>query len=486
MDDCITTLQPASLWNHFNALCAIPHPSGHMQAITDYIIAFAMQHRLSCRVDEAGNILLSKPAAPGYEERKSILLQAHIDMVPQKNAAIKHDFLTDPIRPYVDGEWVTAHDTSLGADNGIGVAALLAVLEPDSVVCGAIEALFTVDEETGMGGARLLAPDFFKSEVMINTDSEVEGELVVGCTGGLDVDISFCFRHEPIDADDDVAVLLSLTGLSGGHSGVDIHRGRANANKLIFRFLKYAVQMYEARLSWVRGGTLRNAIARESFALLTIPSDLKDDFMAEVGRYESLFRDEYSGIEATLFFRAEATDMPDTWIPECIQDDLINAVMACQDGVYRYCHRFPGLAESSSNLALIESDSESIRLKILIRSLSDPVKEYLYSSFHSLFSMAGAKVSYSSNYCAWPARLDSPLLNEMIVVYRRQFGAEPRVRVMHAGLECGVIAEKRPDLDLVSVGPTMLYPHSPDEKVNIESVDRFYRYLVSVLEQVEF
>lgn len=481
MIDSVASLEPVSLWKHFSEICSIPHPSGCLQQIGEYIKNFAAKQGLSYRVDDAGNILIAKPATSGYENRQSILLQAHLDMVPQQKVGGKHDFTVDPIHPYIDGEWVTARDTTLGADNGIGVAAILAILASDCLPHGPLEALFTVDEETGMGGARLLPSDFFRSKLMINTDAEVDGELFAGCTGGVDVDISFGFRYEPVDADEDVAIALSLTGLVGGHSGVDIHRGRANANKLLFRFLKYVVQWYEARLSRVNGGTLRNAIPREAFAVVTIPVELKADFMEEVARYETLFREEYADIEPTLRFVAEETNMPETWIPECIQDDLINAVMACQDGVNRYYSRLPELPESSSNLALVVSDAESVRLKILIRSLSESMKKYLYSSFHSLFSMAGARVSYSSNYSAWQPRLESPLLNMMSETYRCLWGEEPRVKIMHAGLECGVIAEKYPEVDLISIGPTMFFPHSPDEKVNIDSVNRFYRFLTEAL-----
>lgn len=480
----IKDLYPQRLWGYFYDFTQIPRPTGHMEAVTRFVTQVGKGLGLETLQDGIGNVLIRKPATPGMEHLKTVTLQAHLDMVPQKNSTTKHDFITDPINAYIDGEWVKAHDTTLGADNGIGAATILAILSDDTLQHGPLEGLFTIDEEVGMDGAVNLKAGFLEGEMMLNLDSEREGELFVGCAGGADLNISFQFKEEKEIPEGDVAVKISLTGLKGGHSGVDIHLGRANANKLIFRFLKEAVCDYGARLSSIEGGTLRNAIPREAFAVITIPGDNVEALWELVSDYQDLFNEEYKGIENTISFVAEITDMPATLIPEVIQDDLINAVEGCQNGVISMLAEFPDTVESSSNLALVKSADELIEIKILVRSSSESRKMAVCSSLESVFSLAGAKVEYGNSYPGWQPNAHSPLLKIMENTYDELWGTKPAVKVMHAGLECGIIMGQYPYLDIVSFGPTIEHPHSPDERVNIPSVKKFWEYLTATLEKI--
>jgi dipeptidase D len=402
-------------------------------------------------------------------------------MVPQKNAATVHNFETDPIDAYIDGDWVTARDTTLGADNGIGVALALAVLSDNTLKHGPVEALFTVDEEVGMDGAFGLKPGFLKGEILINADSEEEGELFVGCAGGADLNISFQFKEDIAIPEGDVAVKLSLTGLKGGHSGVDIHLGRANANKLMFRFLKEAVRDYGARLSSIDGGSLRNAIPREAVAIITIPGDNVEALWELVADYQDMFRTEYQGIDESVLFVAEPAELPASLIPEEIQDDLINAIEGCQNGVISMLADFPGTVETSTNLASVKKSDQLIEIKILTRSSSESRKEQICSSLESVFALAGAKVEYGSSYGGWQPNIKSEILGVMQRVYEQKFGRTPNVKVMHAGLECGIIQTVYPDMDMISFGPDLQYPHSPDERVSISSVQKVWTFLTETL-----
>ncbi|MFV0270634.1 MAG: aminoacyl-histidine dipeptidase [Macellibacteroides fermentans] len=477
----IRNLSPQHVWGYFHDLTQIPRPTGHMDAVTRYILAFGKESGLETLQDKTGNIVIRKPATPGMEHCKTVIIQGHLDMVPQKNAATVHNFETDPIDAYIDGEWVTARDTTLGADNGIGVALALAVLSDNTLKHGPVEALFTVDEEVGMDGAFGLKPGFLKGEILINADSEEEGELFVGCAGGADLNISFQFKEDIAIPEGDVAVKLSLTGLKGGHSGVDIHLGRANANKLMFRFLKEAVRDYGARLSSIDGGSLRNAIPREAVAIITIPGDNVEALWELVADYQDMFRTEYQGIEESVLFVAEPAELPASLIPEEIQDDLINAIEGCQNGVISMLADFPGTVETSTNLASVKKSDQLIEIKILTRSSSESRKEQICSSLESVFALAGAKVEYGSSYGGWQPNIKSEILSVMQRVYEQKFGRTPNVKVMHAGLECGIIQTVYPDMDMISFGPDLQYPHSPDERVSISSVQKVWTFLTETL-----
>ena len=480
----IKNLSPKPVWDYFYSLTQIPRPTGHMEAVTRFVESVGNALGLETLRDGVGNVLIRKPASPGRENHKTVTLQAHLDMVPQKNASVKHDFLTDPIDAYVEDGWVKARGTTLGADNGIGASLALAVLADDTLEHGPIEALFTIDEEQSMDGAFGLKPNFLQGDILLNCDSEKEGELFVGCAGGADLNISFQFKEDTYIPEGDVAVKITLSGLKGGHSGVDIHLGRANANKLMFRFLKEAVCDYGARLSAVEGGNMRNAIPREAWAIVTIPGDNVEALWELVSDYQEMYQVEYAGVESGIRFEAEMTELPITLIPEEIQDDLINAIEGCQNGVISMLHDFPGTVESSSNLAIVKTSDELIEIKILVRSSSETRKEAVCSSLESIFSMAGAKVEIPDGYNGWQPNIHSPMLQVMKEVYQELFAVEPAVKVMHAGLECGIIQGAYPQMDMISIGPDLEYPHSPDERVRIESVANTWRYITAVLAKI--
>lgn len=480
----IKDLSPKHVWGYFYDLTQIPRPTGQMEAVTRYVANFGKKLGLETLQDEVGNVLIRKPATPGMEDRKTVILQSHLDMVPQKNSTVKHDFSKDPIDAYIDGEWVTARDTTLGADNGIGAAYAMAALSDETIKHGPLEALFTVDEEVGMDGAFGLKPGFLKGEILINCDSEKEGELFVGCAGGADLNISFQYKDDMYVPEGDVAVKISLTGLKGGHSGVDIHLGRANANKLMFRFLKEAVCEYGARLSSVDGGSMRNAIPREAFVVITIPEDNAETLWELVSDYQDLYRAEFAGVESNINFTAEKVELPETLMPEEIQDALINAVVGCRNGVLSMLHDFPGTVETSSNLAIVKSTEGLIEVKILIRSSSESRKAAVSSSIESVFALAGAKVEEGGAYNGWQPDIHSPILQLMESVYEDIYGVKPAVKVMHAGLECGIIQGIYPKMDMVSIGPDLEFPHSPDERVRISAVGKVWDFMKATLERI--
>ncbi|MDR1557727.1 MAG: aminoacyl-histidine dipeptidase [Tannerellaceae bacterium] len=481
----IKSLTPKQVWAYFYELTQIPRPTGQMEAVSRFVADFGRKSGLETLQDEVGNVLIRKPATAGREDCRTVVLQSHLDMVPQKNLSVHHNFLTDPIDAYIEGEWVKARGTTLGADNGIGVALALAVLADTDLKHGPVEALFTVDEEVGMEGAFGLKPGFLKGRTLINCDSEEEGQLFAGCAGGTDLNISFQYKDDTYIPEGDVAVKLSLIGLKGGHSGVDIHLGRANANKLMFRFLKEMVAGYGIRLSSVEGGTMRNAIPREAFAVITFPEDNADILWEMVSDYQELYRTEYVGIEDAIQFTAEKVELPATLIPEEVQDDLINAIEGCQNGVISMLHDFPGTVESSSNLAIVRSSEGLIEVKILARSSSESRKTSVCSSLESIFSLAGAKVEYGGAYNGWNPDIHSPILQIMQQIYQERYQKKPEVKVIHAGLECGIIQGIYPDMDMISIGPDLQYPHSPDERVHIASVGKVWDFIKATLEHIK-
>ena len=484
MAKTICDLQPQLVWKNFNKLCSVPHPSHHLEKITKVIVDFGKEHGLETIVDKAGNIIIRKPATPGRENAIPVVLQAHMDMVPQKNNDKVHNFETDPIEPMIDGEWVRANGTTLGADNGIGVAAGMAILESKDIRHGPLELFVTADEETGMYGAFGMEPGTLKGNILLNLDSEDFGELYVGCAGGVDANISWKYQGVAAIADD-VALKVTIKGLKGGHSGLEINCGRANANKLLFRFLKEVISLYEARLAKVEGGNMRNAIPREAYAVISVPSEEVENIKKLVEEYCDLFNKEYSITENKIEVLCEEIEMPELIIPEEIQDDLVNAITGCPNGVFRMIPAIPDTVETSMNLSIIEANATDISVKCLLRSSVDSKKEELASMVESVFTLAGAKVEFSGSYSGWNPNLDSTILNTMKEVYKQEFGEEAAVKVIHAGLECGILGAIEPKLDMVSFGPTIRHPHSPDEKINIESVGKFWKLLVATLEHLK-
>ena len=473
-------LAPKAVWEHFYSLTQIPRPSGKKEEVSAFLAAYGKSLGLETIVDTIGNVIIRKPASPGYENHPGVILQGHMDMVPQKNNDTVFDFEKDPIEAYVDGEWVTAQGTTLGADNGIGVAAAMAILADKSVVHPPLEVLVTVDEETGMYGAFALEGGMLQGKTLLNLDSEAEGELYVGCAGGVDTTAKF--HYTPVEVEEgDVAIKVSVKGCKGGHSGCDIHLQRANANKLLFRFLKDAVANYEARLAYVEGGSLRNAIPREAAAVITIPAEGVDEIMDLVAEYENLFVAEYDGVEDNIQLTATEVECPATELPEDVQDFLIHAITACPHGVYRVIPEMPDVVETSNNLAMLVTEDNCVTVMCLTRSSVESRKEELQSIIESVFAMAGAEVVFSGSYPGWKPNLNSHILQVMKTTYQENYGVDPRVIIIHAGLECGIIGRNYPGMDMISFGPTIKYPHSPDEKVNIPSVAKFYEYLLATL-----
>lgn len=483
MNDEIAKLSPQGLWENFYKLTRIPRPSKKEGKAIDFMEEFGKSLGLETIRDEVGNIIIRKPATPGYENRMGVILQSHIDMVPQKNSDKDHNFETDPIETYIEDGWVTANGTTLGADNGIGVAAAMAVLQASDIEHGPVEALITMDEEAGMTGANALKPGLLSGDILLNMDSEDEGELYVGCAGGSDANVKFTYTEAEVPADS-VAFRLALTGLKGGHSGLDINRGRGNANKLVFRFLKYAVANVDARLASVDGGSLRNAIPREAFAVVTVPAANADDFVEALEEFEDIYKAEMGNVEPDLSFVAEKTDLPASLIDEVTQDDLINGVIAAPNGVMRMSTDMEGLVETSTNLAIVKSGNGVIDVQCLMRSSVNTAIEALESKMESVFRLAGADVSFGGQYPGWKPNMDSPILKTMQEVYNNKWGKVPEIKAIHAGLECGILGSAYPNWDMISFGPTIRFPHSPDEKVNIETVSLFWEYLVETLKNV--
>ena len=474
-------LQPQGLWSNFYDLTQIPRPSGQKEEISAFLANYGRSLGLETIVDAIGNVIIRKPASAGYENHPGVILQGHMDMVPQKNNDTVFDFSKDPIEAYIDGEWVTAKGTTLGADNGIGVAAAMAILADKNVVHPPLEALITVDEETGLYGAFALEGGVLQGKTLLNLDSESEGELYIGCAGG--VDTTATFDYNPVEVEEgDVAIKVSLTGCKGGHSGCDIHLQRANANKLLFRFLKEAVANYEARLASVEGGSLRNAIPREASAIITIPAEGLDELMDLVAEWEDLFVAEYDGVEDNIRLSAEQVECPATELPEDVQDFLIHAITVCPHGVYRVIPEMPEIVETSNNLAMLKTEENRIVVHCLTRSSVESRKEELQEMIHSTFAMAGAEVEFSGSYPGWQPNFNSNIMEVMKTTYLNNYGVEPKVIIIHAGLECGIIGRNYPGMDMISFGPTIEHPHSPDEKVNIASVAKFYEYLLATLE----
>ncbi len=483
MNRNLTALKPELVWKHFAAIARIPRPSSHEEKIRQYVLDFARAKGLECLEDEAHNVYVRKAATPGMEGCKGVILQAHLDMVPQKNNDKTFDFENDPIDAYIDGEWVTADGTTLGADNGIGAAAILAVLEDDTLVHGPVEALFTATEETGMDGAFGLKGGLLQGEILLNLDSETEGELYVGCAGGLDANITFDYTPAAAPADL-VAAKITVKGLKGGHSGIQIVCQRANANKLLFRFLNEQMALHPLQLASVDGGGLRNAIPREAEAVVLLRESDREAVVAALKEYEATVQREFADVEDSISLAIEPTALPAEMIPAATAVNLIRAVVACPDGVQRMSTAMEGLVETSTNLARVVSDGATIRLQCLLRSSVRSAKEALGETIEAVFALAGAKCELSGSYDGWNPDMRSPILAAMKASYEALYGVAPAVTAIHAGLECGIIGAKYPGLDMISFGPTICYPHSPDEKVEIASVAKFYDFLTDTLKRI--
>ena len=483
----LAQLQPKKLWQIFDTICSIPHPSKHEQKISLWIQTWATEQGLSVKEDAVGNLIIKKPATDGLENKKGVILQAHMDMVPQKNADKAHDFLTDPIKPYIiteaDGDWVTAEGTTLGADNGIGLSSALAVLASDDIAHGPLEVLVTIDEEAGMTGAFGLEAGWLDGELLINTDSEQEGEIYMGCAGGIDGEATFAIKYEDV-TDEVESFNLSISGLKGGHSGVDIHTGRANANKLLVRFLLDASQALDIRLTELNGGSLRNAIPREADASFVIDRAKVPALKEKLSEYLATINQSLGAIETDIEMLLISPETFDECWTSATQHTILRALNACPNGVLRMSDDIEGIVETSLNLGVMRSKGNKFVAMTLIRSLHDDGRQEAQTMVQSVFELAGANIAFSGAYPGWKPDTNSALMQTVRNTYQSLFNKVPEIMVIHAGLECGLFKTAYPNWDMVSFGPTIKFPHSPDEKVQIATVEQYWQLLIAVLANI--
>jgi dipeptidase D len=477
-------IKPRRVWSYFEEICRIPRLSKNEGRIREYLLNFAHKNNLQAREDSVGNILIIREASPGKEKVKTVVLQSHLDMVGEKNASHPHNWDTDPIIPVLDGKWVTASGTTLGADDGIGIAAQMAILTDSSLQCGKIECLFTVDEETGMTGAINLKPDFLTGQILLNLDSEDEGILFIGCAGGIDTQALLPYTPMQVTAGHR-AMNISVTGLHGGHSGDEIHKGYGNSIKIISRLLRDLEKKYGILLSNLTGGNLRNAIPREAFATFTFNPGNEEKILADTATYNELVREEFGALEPDLKVSATPAEVPLTVIDPQTQHRLLSALSIVPHGVLEWSKEIPDLVETSSNLATIRlSDDNMIHVVTTQRSSSEEAKQYAMAKAEASFDLAGARVTHSDGYPGWKPNMNSAILRLMIESYRKLFGKVPQVKAIHAGLECGLILEKYKGIDMISFGPTIKGAHTPEERIEIETVQMFWDLLNDVLRHI--
>ncbi|MCL2073486.1 MAG: aminoacyl-histidine dipeptidase [Marinilabiliaceae bacterium] len=480
----INQLKPAVVWSFFDEICRIPRPSNQEGQIIDYLIKFGKDYGLETKQDKTGNVLISKKASVGFENRKTVVLQSHIDMVCEKNSDVTHDFLKDPIIPYIDGDWVKAKGTTLGADDGIGVASQLAILASNDLKHGPIECLFTVNEEMGLTGAFGLEEGFLTGKTLLNLDSEDDGEIFIGCAGGIDTLGSFEYEFDTVPSSA-YAFKVSVSGLQGGHSGDDIHRGLGNANKILNRFLWQISNKLNFRLSEIDGGNLRNAIAREAWAIGTVDFDKKEDLRQFLNIYIAELENEYKGIEPNLSLSLESVELPKRLLSETLQQRLLNCIYAIPHGVIKMSHSIPGLVETSTNLASVKMQDDAIWVTTSQRSSVESEKFDIANMVESVFRLSNAKFSHSDGYPGWSPNTNSEILNIAVKTYEKLFNEKPQVKAIHAGLECGLFLEKYPQLDMISIGPTIKGAHSPDERLLISTVEKFWKHLLEILIEIQ-
>ena len=479
----LQNLKPQPLFNYFEDICQVPRPSKKEEKIRKFLLDFAKDNKLSAKTDEVGNVLILKPATPGKENSPTVILQTHMDMVCEKNSDKIFDFDIDPIEPLIEEEWVKANGTTLGADCGIGIAAQMAVLTSENLKNGPIECLITVAQETGLTGAFALKPGFLSGSILLNLDSEDEGEIFIGCAGGIDTLGFLSFRKEKVP-ENFVALEFSISGLLGGHSGDDIHKNRGNANKILNRFLQDISSAFQFRMNNFKGGNLRNAIAREALVLLCIHEKQKEALINEFLKFEKTLAFEYQFSEPKLKCVSKEIELPDFVMDENTQRNLIRLISACPHGVLEMSTRMEGMVETSTNLASIKIENNQIVITTSQRSELESRKYVAANMVKSVFEMAGAQVKHSDGYPGWTPNPNSEVLQITVDSYKKLFGVQPIVRSIHAGLECGLFLEKYPELDMVSFGPTIKGAHSPDERLNIETTGKFWKHLIDVLANI--
>ncbi|PQQ30699.1 cytosol nonspecific dipeptidase [Photorhabdus luminescens] len=479
----LSQLSPQPLWDIFAKICSIPHPSYHEETLATHIVQWAQEKGLHVERDQVGNILIRKPASKGLENRKAVVLQAHLDMVPQKNNDTVHDFTKDPIRPYIDGEWVTAQGTTLGADNGIGLASALAVLADDNVKHGPLEVLLTMTEEAGMDGAFGLQPGWLQADILINTDSEEEGEIYMGCAGGIDFTTTLALTREAVPAHYKTLKLI-IKGLKGGHSGCDIHVGLGNANKLLARFLAAHTQELGLKLLDFQGGTLRNAIPREGHVIVAIPADKATQLTQLKDKYLDILKNEYAIVEKNLTVLLEEVETDIQALTDDCQNRFISLLNSTPNGVIRMSDVIKGVVETSLNVGVVAMEQDKVNIICLIRSLIDSGKSYIIGMLSSLAKLSNAEISAKGDYPGWQPDASSPVMHLVRETYQQLFDKIPNIMVIHAGLECGLFKKPYPDMDMVSIGPTITGAHSPDEQVHIKSVGQYWQLLTAILKAI--
>ncbi|TCI05246.1 aminoacyl-histidine dipeptidase [Corallincola luteus] len=476
----LETSNAGPVWRFFSQICAIPHPSKHEQQLSLWIQHWAREKGLAVDEDATGNLKISKPATAGMENRAGVVMQAHLDMVPQKNSDSTHDFVTDPIRPYIDGEWVTADGTTLGADNGIGMASALAILDTDDVPHGPLEVLLTIDEEAGMTGAFNLQPGWFNGKILINTDSEQNGEVYMGCAGGVDANFNLPIERE-VASGQMAAMKFELRGLKGGHSGCDIHLGRGTANQLMAQLLRHIGQQHTLQVSNFSGGSLRNAIAREADCELWVFATEQDEIQAKAEAFFSQHQQLLSVKEPTMSLAVSRVSSDTVPLSQTSSQQLINLLCALPHGVVRMSDSIEGVVETSTNLGVVRTEADTVSVQCLIRSLNDTGRQQIAEQHAAIAELSGASVSFDGAYPGWEPDTNSIAMTTVRETYQALFGKLPNIMVIHAGLECGLFKAAYPDWDMVSIGPTIRFPHSPDEKVEIASVDDYWTLLKGVL-----
>ncbi len=476
-------LRPAVVFHYFDEVCQVPRPSKKEEKIRAYLLDFAKKHNLEAKTDEAGNVLIKKAASASMENLKTVILQSHIDMVCEKNKDTEHNFETDPIQTYIDGEWLRAKGTTLGADNGIGVATELAVLASDDIKHGPIECLFTVDEETGLTGAFALKEGFMNGDILLNLDSEDDGELFIGCAGGANTTAIYPFPTEKAPQGW-FFFRVSVKGLTGGHSGDDINKNRANANKLLNRFLVQTMQKYGMRLADIEGGNLHNAIPREAHALCAVPMEYKEAVRVDLNIFISEIENEYSATEPNLSMDLESEAPVEYVMEQKAMERFLLSIYAVHHGVYAMSQDIPGLVETSSNLASIKVCDGTIKVVTSQRSSILSSRKDMSQMVSAAFILGGATVTTGEGYPGWKPNPSSEILKIAVESYKKLFGVEPKVKAIHAGLECGLFLQKYPSLDMVSFGPTLRGVHSPDERMLIPTVEKFWNHLLDILAHI--
>ena len=481
MNPLLSNLQPAPVWRFFGEIMQIPRPSKHEERISAYLQEFGRSRGLETLSDALGNVLIRKPASKGFEQSARVCLQAHMDMVCEKNGDKVHDFDKDPIEAVLKGEWLHANGTTLGADDGIGVAAALAVITDKDVKHGPLECIFTVDEETGLTGAEKLDPKDFTGRILLNLDSEDEGEIFIGCAGGMDTIVKIFYKLENAP-EGYIPYDVKVSGLKGGHSGDDINKNLANANKLLTRILWQATNDYDLHIYDIQGGNLRNAIAREATAVVFIPKDCAKKFEAMVKKFEKSFKNEYQVTEPGITVKAKKSETTaDVVIDEMTQFDLLNGLLTCPHGVIEWSQTVPNFVETSTNLASVKKKEGYFFIQTSQRSSIESAKEYAAAMVEACFNLANAEVKHTDGYPGWTPNPNSAICAIAEKVYKKRFGKDPKVKAIHAGLECGLIGDKIAGMDMISFGPTLRGVHSPDERIEIKTVQMFWDLLCDIL-----